>query len=211
MPLYVLALTDIDLGTWTSGGRRLQNVNCDGIHVVYERRAAAPPVSDAELRAQHALVIMIAERAPAVLPARFGSILAKRELTASIRRRESEIVAALDRVRDHAQMTIRVLGQRAPRAPVAAPPRMSGTEYLQRARRAAIPPTTSAGERVLAAVRSLVAAERREHGAGGLLATIYHLVEARQVERYKKAAGKPVPGVIVSGPWPPFAFSPQLW
>ncbi len=70
---------------------------------------------------------------------------------------------------------------------------------------------TSAGERVLAAVRPLVAAERREHGAGGLLATIYHLVEARHVDRYKKAVGNPVPGVMVSGPWPPFAFSPQLW
>ena len=211
MPLYVLALTDIDLGTWRSGGRRLQTVTYGGIHVVCERRAAAPPVSDDELRAQHGLVIRIAERAPAVLPARFGSLIVKGELTASIRRHEDEILAALDRVRDHVQMTVRLLGKRTQRATAAASPTISGTEYLQRARRAAIPPTTSAGARVLAAVRPLVAAERREHGAGGLLATIYHLVEASQVERYKKAVATPVPGVMVSGPWPPFAFSPQLW
>ena len=211
MPLYVLALTDVDLGTWTSGGRRLQSANYGEIHVVYERRAAAPPASDDELRAQHGLVIGIAERAPAVLPARFGSLIEKRELDASIRSHEDEILSALDQVRDHVQMTIRLLGKRPQRATVAAPRTMSGTEYLERARRAAIPPTTSAGERVLAAVAPLVAAERREHGAGGLLATIYHLVESRQVERYKKAVGKPVPSVLVSGPWPPFAFSPQLW
>lgn len=212
MALYVLALTDTDLGTWTTGGRRLYSANCRGIHVVHQRRAAAPPVSDEELRVQHALVMAIAERAPAVLPARFGALMDKRELMAAIDRHHAEIVTALDRVRDHVQITIRVLGTRARRTdatPSDAP--VSGTDYLQRARLAAIPPMTSAGERVLAAVGPLAAAERRVHGSGGLLATVYHLVDVRQVERYMKAAGGPVPGVIVSGPWPPFAFTPQLW
>ncbi len=172
----------------------------------------APPVSDEELRAQHALVMAIAERAPAVLPARFGALMGKRELTAAIDRHHAEIVAALDRVRDHVQITIRVLGTRARQTDVTASDApMSGTDYLRRARLAAIPPMTSAGERVLAAVGPIAAAERRVHGSGGLLATVYHLVDVRQVERYMKAAGGPVPGVIVSGPWPPFAFTPQLW
>jgi len=211
MPLYVLALTDSDLGTWTVGRRRLHSAAYGPIHVVYHRRSVVPPITDEELRAQHAVVLAIAERAAAVLPARYGSLLAKRELTAAIRQHEDEIVAALDRLRNHVQMTIRVWGERAPRPPLQPPVGISGTEYLQRARRAADPPTTSAGDRVLAAVRPLVAAERREHGAGGLLATIYHLVDVRKVERYTKAAGGPVAGVMVSGPWPPFAFSPQLW
>lgn len=211
MPLYVLALTDTDLGSWTVGRRRLHTASCGRIHVIHQQRAAAPPMTDEELRAQHAVVLAIAERASAVLPARYGSLLTKGELTAALCQHEDEIVAALDRLRNHVQMTVRVLGTRAPRAAVSAPAGLSGTEYLQRARRAAEPPTTSAGERVLAAVRPLVAAERREHGVGGLLATIYHLVDVRKVERYTEAAGGPVPGVIVSGPWPPFAFSPQLW
>lgn len=209
MALYVLALTDTALGTWTADHRQLRSADYGGIHVVYERRALAPPVSDEELRAQHALVIAIAERATAVLPARFGSLIEKRELTASIRRHEDEILAALHRVRDHVQMTVRVLGTRPKRA--AAPAQMSGTEYMRRARRAAIPPTTPDAERLLAAVQPLVASERREHGAGRLLATIYHLVDVRHVARYLAAAGAPIPGVIVSGPWPPFAFSPRLW
>ncbi|MBA3637942.1 MAG: GvpL/GvpF family gas vesicle protein [Acidobacteria bacterium] len=211
MPLYVLALTDSDLGTWTVGRRRLQSAAFGRIHVVYQRRSVVPPVTDEELRAQHAVVLAIAEQASAVLPARYGSLLSKGELAAAVRQHENEIVAALDRVRDHVQMTIRVLGTRASRPPLQALVGISGTEYLQRARRAADPPMTPTGERVLAAVRPLVAAERREHGAGGLLATIYHLVDVHKVERYTKAAGGPVPGVIVSGPWPPFAFSPQLW
>lgn len=211
MPLYVLALTDTDLGTWTVGGRRLHTAACGSVYVIYLRRSDVPPATDKELRAQHDLVLAIAERASAILPARYGSLLGKRELTAAIRQHEDEIAATLDRLRDHVQMTIRVLGERSPRATLPTPAVISGTEYLHRARRAADPPTTSAGDRVLAAVRPLVAAERREHGAGGLLATIYHLVDVRQVERYTRAAGGPVPGVIVSGPWPPFAFSPQLW
>ena len=211
MPLYVLALTDTDLGTWTVGGRKLHSVTYDRIHVVYQRRSVVPPAADEELRAQHAVVVAIAGRAPAVLPARYGSLLAKHQLTAAIRQHETEILTALDRVRDHAQMTIRILGKRAPGTAVQSAAPISGTEYLQRARRAADPPTTSAGEGVLSAVKPFVAAERRERGAGGLLATVYHLVDVHKVERYTKAAGGPVTGVIVSGPWPPFAFSPQLW
>ena len=212
MALYVLALTDTDLGNWTTRGRSLKSANYSGIHVVHERRVALPVVSDEELRAQHALVMAIAERAPAVLPARFGALLEKRELTAAISRHRAEIVAALDQVRDHVQMTIRVLGTRpAPTRAASSDTTMTGTDYLRRARLAAIPPMTSVGERVVAAVTPIVAAERREHGTGGLLATIYHLVEVRQVQRYVHAAGPAVPGVIVSGPWPPFAFTPQLW
>ena len=211
MPLYVLALTDTDLGSWTINGRRLHSAAFGRIHVIHERRGSPPAVSDGELRAQHALVLAIAARAPAVLPARYGSLLEKRELAVAIRQHQKEILASLDRLRHHVQMTIRVLGKRTPPARLQSRTGMSGTEYLQQARRAAAPPTTSAGERLLAAVRPLVTAERTEHGAGGLLATIYHLVDVRHVERYRDAVGAPAAGVIVSGPWPPFAFAPQLW
>lgn len=209
MALYVLALTDTALGTWTAGVRRLHTADYGGIQVVYERRAAAPPVSDDELRAQHALVVAIAELAPAVLPARFGSLVERSVLTASIRRHENSIRAALQQVRNHVQMTVRVVGERPKRAAPAAT--LSGREYLERAREAAIPPTTAAAERLLRAVRPLVATERSEHGAGRLLATVYHLVDVRHLERYRKTVEAAPPGVIVSGPWPPFAFSPQLW
>jgi hypothetical protein len=210
VPLYVLALTDTPLGSWMAGDRRLLTADYDGVHVVYERRREAPAITDAELRDQHRLVIAIANRARAVLPARFGSLIARRELTALLRRHEAEIRTALEQVRDRVQMTVRVLGA-TPRRP---PPRAratSGREYLERARQQLAPPLPRQAVRLLAAVRPYVVGERREPGAGRLLATLYHLVDTSQIGRYTKAAGTRVPGVIVSGPWPPFAFSPQLW
>jgi len=210
VPFYVLALTDTPLGSWTAGDRRLLTADYEGVYVVYERRDAAPAMTDAHLRDQHGLVIAIANRARAVLPARFGSLIARRELTALIRRHDAEIRTALAQVRDRVQVTVRVLGA-APRRPSQPARATSGREYLERARQQLAPPLPRPAERLLDAVRPYVVTERREPGAGRLLATLYHLVDASQIGRYTKAAGRRVPGVIVSGPWPPFAFSPQLW
>lgn len=211
MPLYVLALTDGTLGRWTGGDRRLETVGCAGVHAVCERRTASPPATDEELRAQHALVVAIAQRVPAVLPVRFGSLLQKRELTALIRRHQAEIRAGLDQVRGRVQMTVRVLDSGSGRRPRREPGMTSGRAYLERARRTSALPVPPRAQRLLSALEPYVVSQRRAPGAGELLATIYHLVEQSQVARYTKTAGKPVPGVIVTGPWPPFAFSPQLW
>lgn len=211
MALYVLALTDTPLGTWHAEGRRFETADYDGIHVVCERRTASPPAEDAELRVQHALVVAIAERAPAVLPARFGSLIEKRQLTALLAQHELEIRDALQQVRNRVQMTVRVLGAAPLRPPAAARMALSGRDYLERARRAASPPLPRPALRILSAVQPYVVTERRAPGAGRLLATIYHLVERTHVTPYTKAAGRRRPGVILTGPWPPFAFSPQLW
>ena len=210
MAFYVLALTDTPLGSWRAGDRRLQTADYDGIHVVYERRGAGPAINDAELRAQHALVIAIASRSRAVLPARFGSLIEKKQLTELIDRHRPEIGEALERVRDRVQMTVRVLGT-PPRSRPAVAPAMSGREYLERARLASSLPLPLQARRFLSAVQPYVVSERREPGADRLLATIYHLVDARRVTPYTQASGERIPGVIISGPWPPFAFSPQLW
>lgn len=209
MPLYVLALTDTPLGSWTAGRRRLQTAEYSGVHVVYESRPAAPEATDVALRDQHSLVIAIANRARAVLPARFGSLIGRRELAALLRRHDAEIRAALEQVRDRVQMTVRVLGTARPPAGAARP--ASGRDYLERARRMLNPPLPSRAERLVSAVQPYVVSERREPGAGRLIATLYHLVDSAQVKHYTAAAGRRDPGLIVSGPWPPFAFSPQLW
>jgi len=210
--LYVLALTDTPLSAWTVGAHRLESLQHDGVHVVFERRAASPAVTDTELREQHALVLAIAARTRAILPARFGSLIEKRQLTALLRRHEADVRAALEQVRDRVQMTVRVTGSAAPSpsAPVVSGA-LSGRDYLERARLKSSPPLPRQAQRVLSAVQPYVVSERREPGAGRLLGTIYHLVDDSQLADYRKAVGKRVPGVIVSGPWPPFAFSPQLW
>lgn len=210
MPLYVFALTDTPLGPRTVDGRRLRSIALDGIHVIYEQRTAAPPLTDDELRVQHALVMLAAREVRAILPARFGSLVSKRDLTMLIGRHETDIRAALDDVRDRVQMTVRVLGS-TPRRPVAERPPSTGREYLERARRAATPTVPLQARRLLSALQPFVVRERREPGAGRLLATVYHLVDAAQVGQYLEATEQRGAGVVVSGPWPPFAFSPQLW
>ena len=210
MPLYVIALTDTPLGPRTVAGRRLRSITLDGIHVIYEQRPAAPPLTDDELRAQHTVVMLIAGEVHAILPARFGALVSKPELTMLIGRHKPDILAALGEVRGRVQMTIRVLGV-PPKRRVARRPPSSGREYLQRARRAATLQVPLQARRLLLVVQPFVVRERREPGAGRLLATVYHLVDAAHVAEYLEAAGRRRSPVVISGPWPPFAFSPQLW
>ena len=209
--MYVLAFTDSAPVPLPPATPRLASLELDGIHVIYQRRAAAPAIADAELRQQHALVTAIAGQTRAVLPARFGALHAREDLIAFIRQHGADIRTALDEVRDRVQMTVRVLGPDGEPGPFRRAPATSGRDYLERARRAAALPLPRGAERLLSALQPYVAAERRENGAGRLLATIYHLVDAQHVAGYKKASAKRTRGVIVTGPWPPFAFSPQLW
>jgi hypothetical protein len=210
--LYVLAFTDTPLDSSTIGPRRLEVVVVNELCAICERRAAAPAASEEELREQHALVLAVADRVSAILPVRFGALLGKRELVALVRTHEAAIRQGLETVRDRVQMTLRILGtRRAPRAVRAS----SGRDYLEQRMRAAssslfsLPQPAST---LLAALRPMVALERREPGVGQLLATVYHLIDARDVPRYtqiaKKASNR---DMILTGPWPPFAFTPQLW
>ena len=209
MRVYVLALTDLDLGTWKAGARTLHSIDLGPLYAVYEQRRTPPPLNDDSLREQHGLVMEIARRADATLPARFGALVDRKALADRVQSHEAELREAIHEVRGRVQMTVRVTGEP---ARVVATPAASGREYLEARRKLASPvlPETAAG--LLAALRPLVARERLEPGAGGLLATVYHLVDRRHGRRYREiAAATALPNVIVTGPWPPFAFAPQLW
>ena len=207
MALYVLALTDAPVDLRNLGVRRLHSVPIDGFHVVCQRRPDAPRASEAELRAQHALILELAGRVRAILPARFGTLLEAAELRRVVRTHREEIRQALDVVRDRVQVTIRVTGRR-PAAPAARP--ASGRAYLEAKRRAGIPRLPSAVAAVLASVAPLAVDERREPGAGPLLATVYHLVAAKDISRYMRLVAQRPRSMIVTGPWPPFAFTPRF-
>ena len=208
MPLYVLALTDEPAGIDRIGERRLQLVTVAGIHAICQRRNGPPPVTDKDLRQQHADVIAISRRVRAVLPARFGALLTKNELTTLIRANEVDIRRGLDEVRDRVQMTVRVLGTVRRPAPT---PASTGRQYLEQRQRAGAPELPSRARAFLDAVRPLVTRERQERGAPGLLASVYHLLESKNIDEYQTLA-RTMTGsdVIASGPWPPFAFTPQL-
>lgn len=205
MPLYVLALTDTP--PEPSPEPTLHVESTGGVHAVCQRRTKAPRPTEDELRAQHALVLEIAARAGAILPVRFGTLLTKAELTRAVRDHQQEIQAAFDRVRGRVQMTIRVTGRRRPE-PKGAP--ATGRGYLERKRRQALPPLPASAAAFLKALAPLAAAERRAPGAGPLLATVYHLVNSKDLSRYARIADAAPASVAVTGPWPPFAFTPSF-
>ena len=208
MALYVLAFTDAAVRV-RAGVRPVVDVQVDGIHVICQRRYAVPPISDEVLREQHRDVLEIASRVRAVLPARFGALLERDEIVALVRTHEAALRAALDDVRDRVQMTTRVLGPAPAQPPVQV---SSGKEYLERRRLLATPPLPDPVRGLLDAVRPFVVRERQEPGAAGLLATFYHLIAADDVPRYTSATRRMrLSNVVSTGPWPPFAFTPQVW
>lgn len=207
MALYVLALTDAPVDLRDLGDRQLHSMSVGGLHVVCQRRTRAPRASEAELRAQHALILELAGRVRAILPARFGTLLEAAELRRAVRTHLDEIRQALDLVRDRAQVTIRVTGRRSV-TPAAQP--AGGRAYLEAKRRATMPRLPRAVAAVLASVAPLTVEERREAGAGPLLATVYHLVAVEDISRYMRLVAQRPRSMTVTGPWPPFAFTPRF-
>jgi hypothetical protein len=208
MGLYVLALTDMALDPLTVGGRTLRTVRFGPVFAICEHRRSAPVMTDETLREQHALVVESARRVDAILPVRFGAFIEKAALGTLIRQSEAEIRLGLEEVRTRVQMTIRFIGVR---ARVSTTPASSGREYLEARRRAATPALPPSASRLLDTLRPVVVREGMESGAGKLLATVYHLVDAAKVRHYRQLVEQiATADAVVSGPWPPFAFTPQL-
>jgi hypothetical protein len=111
-------------------------------------------------------------------------------------------------------MTLRVFGPADPEG-AADPPSGSGTAYLARRRERAHqrPPELEIISRELGV---LVRAARAEAGERGVRLVVYHLVARRLVSRYRRRASvlqtllTPY-AVTVTGPWPVFAFAPELF
>jgi hypothetical protein len=221
--LYVFALAEQKVPSFTAAGHRIELVRASGASGVYaavERNAARPEVSEAALRIQHGVVACIAKRLDAVLPARFGALVDARELDKVVSQRRDAIREALALVRGRDQMTVRLFDRHVrpgPPAPSAAARPETGMDYLRERKRAAAGrPLPELAASIAAAVRDIVAAERIEGGRGRLSATLYHLVDRPAVNAYAAAlaAFQAEPGeheITVSGPWPPFAFAPELW
>jgi hypothetical protein len=209
VPLYVLALTDGPADTAETDGGLLQDIDLNGIHAICERRSTAPPLTDDALRRQHAKVIAISRRVRAVLPARYGALLKRDELLQLVRNNSVAIRRGLDDVRDRVQMTVRVLGSAARQVQA---PASGGREYLERRRQESSPVLPPRARAFIDAVGPFVVRQRQECGAPGLTISLYHLVDAQKIADYK-AAARATAGteIIATGPWPPFAFTPQLF
>lgn len=211
---YVYALAAQGLpAALRSRGHSLHVLTIAGVDVIAERRPARPHPTADVLREQHRIVARLAERVDAILPARFGTWVDEAALRRVISEQGRTIARALTVVRGRRQMTVRVFG-----APDAVEPARqrpaSGTAFLQirRARARAVPPEVVTIRKVLGA---LAADERLDPGGPGLRLTVFHLVPATLVGAYREKASALVAAlaphdVRISGPWPPFAFAPDL-
>jgi hypothetical protein len=218
--LYVFALAGGKAPAFSAAGHRIDFVKADAVYAAVERLDRRPAVSEAALRSQHEIVARIAAKVDAILPARFGSLVDLEELERVVALRRDAIRGALDLVRGRTQMTVRVFAAEAHTAVAplehVATKATTGTVYLQARRQASARELPQAVAAIAAAVKDIVAAERSEAGQGRVAATVYHLVEHAGVDEYKKRIAGIPPGpdrqmLSVSGPWPPFAFVPDLW
>jgi len=222
-PLYVYAFVDRMIPPLRRRGRAIEFIDIGGLYAAVERTDQRPAVSEQALAVQHDVVTSIARVVDAIVPARFGSLIDGEELQRIAALRGPAIRDALTLVRGRAQMTVRLFGEPglggslSPAQPVTGGAAPSGTQYLAQRRAAsvgrALPEETAA---IAAAVDHLLVAERSEPGRGPILVTSYHLIECGSETVYREALA-PVRSrlgadrVAVSGPWPPFAFAPELW
>ena len=160
----------------------------------------------------------LAERFPAIIPVRFGTWMEEDEVITTLSSRRAAFAGALAAVRGRVQMTVRVVTGRDSRKETGGQPlgaskasaSITGRDYLKsRARAAAAARVVPGFAPVRGAVVRWVRAERVEHRAA--VSSVYHLIPRASAEAYRRAvqAAADAAGlrVIVSGPWPPYAFS----
>ena len=191
-------------------GMRVVRVGTLAALVTDTRRPPAP--TPANLRRYHHVLAAIADAMPAALPARFGTTLTEPELALVLHMRSKSLADTLRRVRGRVQMTIRLTG--APKQTENVVTRRaekktarSGREYLlARAARERDLPGFNGIRDVLGRWIEEERIERR-----GNVVSVYHLVPRRTAAAYARAASEAIAAAglrgIVSGPFPPYAFS----
>jgi hypothetical protein len=213
--LYVFAITGDRPAGFEFERHQVEFIPVSGVVAAVERSASRPTPSEAALRIQHEIVLQIAARVDGILPVRFGASVDERELAQLLAVRHAAIKDALDLVRGRVQMTIRIRNQ-ASVEPVAGARQSgaaaTGTAYLEARRAAAVQSLPAEAAAATRAVRHLVAAERHD-GTRPPAWSVYHLIERGRVCDYRAALSHAADtgSATVSGPWPPFAFSPDLW
>jgi hypothetical protein len=194
-------------------GEPLRVVAAGGLAAIVGSIGRSPDATPRALARYDAVVRQLAERFPAVLPARFGTCVSREELASILAARADSLSRALRHVRGRAQMTVRVIadqGSGIEEHRSHATGALSGTTYLrQRAAADARAREVVAFEPLRSAVKRWIRDERVEKR--DRTATIYHLVPRASAAAYTRSlrgaalrAGTPI---VVSGPWPPYAFT----
>jgi len=237
MPLCVYAIVARPFRRGTSiraNGARVRPVNARATTAVVSECKGPPSPTVRALRGHDLVVRRIAKVAPAILPVRFGTLVdSEQSLITLLDGRSEDLQKALALVDQHCQMTLRlfaVAGAAEPPghtdtrtdaeavepADVAIAVTRPGTSYLaRRARAQAVAQSAPELEPLREAFASIVAAERiARHDQGPLILTAYHLIPRSAVTTYRRLLRRHAAGLrnraVVSGPWPPYAFVPEM-
>lgn len=201
------------------GGERLRAVTAGGIVALVGELRRAPKPTMTNLRRYAIVIEKAAAQTPAILPVRFGTGMADLdEVTFVLQSRQDALRRRLRAVRGRSQMTIRVVLGKSGSDPGDNPSPGSdpgdqstqGTQYLQqRAITAARAREIPGFAPIRAAVKRWVKDERVEKRAG--VATVNHLIPRSSVGTYRsaveRAAERAGLRVVVTGPFPPYAFA----
>jgi Gas vesicle synthesis protein GvpL/GvpF len=195
------------------GGRSLVRIRAGSVAAIAEPMDRPPSVEAERLQAQEQLVRRLARRHAAILPARFGSHAKdEQELQSILRTRAVSFARGLTRVRGAEQMILRLFFSEpvAKLSGVQAKAR-PGTAYLRRRSGADIP-ALQAIRTALGPLR-IVRDQRLEMQGESL--TVFHLIRRGKSRVYATAVFDAVSresgvAAIVSGPWPPYAFTPEV-
>jgi hypothetical protein len=212
--LYVYALAERGLpARMRIHGRLLRTLTIGDVAVVVELSPERPQADVEVLQEQHDVLVRLAARGRALLPARFGTLLTEAHLRATVAEHAVSITSALTRVRGRCQMTIRVFGT--PDASTPPVNRTAGGAAYLRSRRARAAHRPADADAIHHALAPLASDERVEAGRDTLRVTVFHLIPETSVAAYRQeAAGLQAilapSRLTVTGPWPPFAFSPEL-
>ena len=212
--LYVYGLTVPGLPAKLTVLRHpLRTLRLSGIEAIVEPMTSRPEPTIESLQTQQEIVTRLAARVPALVPARFGSIMKEASLRSLVETQHDAIAAALRRVTGCAQMTIRVFGTSDLPAP-AVLRAASGTAFLEQ-RRARAHYLPAEVDVIRTQLGRYVREERVEPGARTLRVTVFHLVARESVDEYRQRAEDlhsmlPLHQVTVTGPAPAFAFAPEL-
>ena len=211
------------------GASRWRAVTVGRLAAIVDRRRSAPKPTPRNVRQYHRTVAAIADTVPAILPARFGTLVGEEELSFILRTRAVSLRAALKRLRGRVQMTIRIVNRgsemhaamnvvRPPeRSPAAETRRAAraegpGAQYL-RSRVAREDPET---RRLLAPLRHAVGrwVHQEEVTLRAGITSVYHLVSRRSAAAYSRslqaAARRAGVELVLSGPFPPYAFAATM-
>lgn len=223
MPWYVFALTDEvpegGLGRGLSGALSARNIR--GGFAIVERRADVPPPAFGSLRAHQDVVVRVSDAVPAILPVRFGTLLEEDALEEVLAERHQDLAAAFALVRHRVQFTWRQrsVSPRAPLPGMSAGPapdataRAAGAAYLRRAASAAHAPPPASFRLLRDRLHAFVVREKFQPAAAAVPDTLYQLIDRPNVKPYGVMADAlklTRPQLSVSGPWPPFAFVPEV-